>query len=195
MTKLLIVDTETGGLDPSKHSLLSIAFGVWEEGELIDTLSLNIQHETYTVSQRAMAINKIDLREELPNAFSPEQAKEIIWKFTGVHFGMDRAPLVGQNVPFDIGFMKAFFNEKEYDDLFSHRSIDTASIMRFLHVAGIADFPKASLDDGIRYFNISIPESERHTALGDVFATAELLQQLINLMQGGLTNGETHNHY
>ena len=34
MTRLLVVDTETGGLDPTRHSLLSFAGVVWEEGEI-----------------------------------------------------------------------------------------------------------------------------------------------------------------
>ncbi len=33
--KLLFIDTETGGLDPDKHSLLSIAMVVWEDMEII----------------------------------------------------------------------------------------------------------------------------------------------------------------
>ena len=30
MARLLFIDTETGGLDPEKHSLLSVGFVVWD---------------------------------------------------------------------------------------------------------------------------------------------------------------------
>ena len=35
--RLLFIDTETGGLDPQKHSLLSLALVVWEKREILDS--------------------------------------------------------------------------------------------------------------------------------------------------------------
>lgn len=177
MTKLLFVDTETGGLDPAKHSLLTVALAVWEEGEVIDTFEIEIFHKEYVVTQKAMEINKIDLRVASPDAYDTVQSQAKIRTFIRSHFGNELAPLVGQNVPFDIGFLKVFFGPL-YGTIFSHRAIDTATLMRFFHIAGEADFPKASLDDGIAYYGIHIDDDKRHTALGDTLATVELYNRL-----------------
>ena len=43
MTKLLVVDTETGGLHPDRCSLLTLGAVVWEDGRLIATTLTNHQ--------------------------------------------------------------------------------------------------------------------------------------------------------
>lgn len=180
MNKLLIIDTETGGLDSTKNSLLSAAFGVWQDGELTDTMSVNIKHDVYHVTAKALEINKIDIATW--EGHSPKKAKSIIEKFVEKHFE-DRPTVVGQNVHFDINFLTAFFGKAEYDEIFSHRAIDTATIIRFLNDSGVTNMKGAWLDAAIEYFGIKIEQKDRHTAYGDVIATAAVYNQLLRTIQ------------
>lgn len=177
--KLLFVDTETGGLEPGKHSLLEVALGVWEEGEITKTRNLPLVHDTYHVTQKALEINKIDLREPREGLYTPDAARMIITEFIQDNFDGDKAVLVGQNIHFDIGFLTELFTKPVYEELFSHRTIDTASVLRFMNMAGIVDTGGSGLSDAIKAFNIEIPEEDRHTALGDIKATAAVFNKLL----------------
>lgn len=185
--KLLFIDTETGGLDPQQHSLLEVAFGVWDDGVIIDTLNLPIYHEVYNVTQQAMSINKIDLRKN-DGGWTPAGAVTQIQSFIGQHFLDDeeRPALVGQNVGFDVGFLKTLFRPGDYEYTFSHRTIDTASIIRFLQMSGVVQPFGTGLDDAIRYLGIPVEEGARHTALGDVRATAAVFNVLKRIVGGGI---------
>lgn len=90
---LLFVDTETGGLDPQKHSLLEAHFVAYKDNEILGDLHLPINSMEFTVTQRALQVNQIDLRthEGLPvgNAFLELKA------FIEKHFGEERPYLAG----------------------------------------------------------------------------------------------------
>jgi DNA polymerase III subunit epsilon len=178
--KLLFIDTETGGLEPGKHSLLSASFGVWESGEITDVLDIHIQEKEYVVTQRALEINKIDLR--VPrNGYTTAGAKRAIVAFLNAHYGEEKAVIVGQNIHFDIGFITALFSKADYEVHFSHRTIDTASILRFTDMAGITNIGGSGLSDAIKYFGIQVPEEKRHTSLGDIYATATVFNKLLEV--------------
>lgn len=177
--RLLFIDTETGGLDPLKHSLLEVALAVWEDGVVLDTLELRIAHDVYHVTETALEINGHDVARgpRVPE----DEAVRLIDKLLFVHFGFEKPTLVGQNVQFDIGFMKQLYRPELYEKTFSHRVIDTASVLRFLKLAGVADLPGSGLDDAMSYFGVQVREDKRHTALGDVFALVGVFNGLRDL--------------
>lgn len=180
MTKLLFIDTETGGTDPNTHSILTAAFAVWEDGEVVDTLELSIVHEAYVVTSKAMEVNGIDLKAH--KGISPFQAQFVIQEFVARHFD-EKPTIVGQNVQFDEGFLKALLGSSTYEGIFSHRVIDTASILRFLQLSGSLDVGGSGLSDAIKFFGIQMGD-ERHTALGDVLATVVVFNKLLEHMKG-----------
>lgn len=184
MTKLLMVDTETGGLDPHTHSLLSVGLAVWEDGSIIDTLEVNIKHDTYNVTAGALRVNRIDLSQE-EGKVTPSVAVTRIQLFISEHFEYPEKPtVVGQNVQFDMGFLKALFGHIPYEATFSHRFIDTASIARFLQLSGASEVRGSGLSDLIAYYNIQVEENERHTALGDCIVTAKVFNAMLDEMKG-----------
>ncbi len=68
--RLLFIDTETGGLNPDKHSLLSLAMVVWEDMEIIDSQELLINDGKLSVTEEALSINKIDIEKHKQSAIS-----------------------------------------------------------------------------------------------------------------------------
>ena len=43
--KLLITDTDTGGLDPTKQDVLTLAFAVWEDNKILDKIEFKVSKE------------------------------------------------------------------------------------------------------------------------------------------------------
>ena len=180
--KLLFIDTETGGLNPDKHSLLSLAMVVWQNKELIDSQEILIKDGQLSVTEEALSINKIDIENHKKLALPSSQAFERCIKFISQHFpDQKQITLAGHNVHFDVAFLKVFFsqNNTRFSTYFSHRIIDTSSILYYLHLAGHLKEKAISSDEAFALFNIQV--DGRHTALGDAVATAELFNKLLDL--------------
>ena len=183
-SRLLFIDTETGGLDPDKHSLLSVAMVVWENMEVIDSQELLINDGKLIVTDEALAINRIDIEKHKKSAISPSQAIEKILQFIGRHFPRERRiTIAGHNVQFDLAFLKILFSQdkKDISKFFSHRIIDTSSILHYLYLAGHIKQKAISSEEAFELFEIKV--EGRHTALGDAVATAELFNKLLYLIK------------
>lgn len=95
---------------------------------------------------------------------------------------MRKLELVGHNVAFDIRFLKKLINDYrcvsnlEYDDIFSHRNIDTYPIVGFLSDCEFFNSKVGSLESLCKYFNIE--NKNAHNALSDVEATAKIYYTL-----------------
>jgi DNA polymerase III epsilon subunit-like protein len=182
--RLLFIDTETGGLDPNKHSLLSLAMVIWEDMEIIDSQEILINDGILSATKEALSINKIDIEKHKQSAISSPQAIEQIFLFISNHFPRQRKiTLAGHNVHFDADFLRAFFsaNNKNFSKYFSHRIIDTSSILYYLYLAGHIKHRAISSDEAFDLFDIKV--EGRHTAIGDAIATTKLFTRLLYLIK------------
>jgi DNA polymerase III epsilon subunit-like protein len=183
--KTLFIDTETGGISPDEASLLSVGFAVWMDGEIIDTKEIFIKHDLFKISPQAMIINKINLLELIGKAKEPQSVINEIRIFLKRNFPNSLGNIVigGHNTNFDINFLRKFLSDYNinFDEFFSHRFIDTASILKYLFYAGKLELDLSSSEKAFDYFNIKV--DNRHSALGDAVATAELFTCLINVVK------------
>lgn len=184
-SRLLFVDTETGGLDPNKYSLLSIGLVVWDacDGVLFEKEML-IKHKEYHVSTSAQRINHFDQQIHEQTAISSKTAINVFYEIKNQFFVDETTiPLAGHNVSFDILFIRKFFqdNKRSFENLFSHRSVDTYSIVRFLVNCGRLPEYINSSAKAFSHFGITV--QGRHTSLGDARATAELYTKMLDLMK------------
>lgn len=177
--KIIVFDTETGGLDPQEHSLLQVGILVCEDGVVLDKLKINIIHENYVVTERAMEINRIDLTSHTGS--TAHEAVEEITAFVKKHFSKP-AQVLGHNVPFDVGFLKELFKSvgANYDRVFSYRLLDTSSIARFLIFAGIIP-DGGSLGQLAKQFGVEFDQDSLHDALVDCEVTYKLLIEMTNM--------------
>ncbi|MFH1958460.1 MAG: 3'-5' exonuclease [bacterium] len=181
----LFVDTETGGLDADKYSILSLGCAIASRDEILKTLEIKIR-EPRIVTGGGLNINKIDLNEHAKEAIPPE---EVVKKFLSFVLEtpdiyrneLGKIILFGHNVYFDISFIRRlfFFTKYNYKDTFSHRNMDTASILKYLHFKDILKEDISSLSAALKYFGIR--GGQRHVALDDAVLTAKLFQKLMNL--------------
>ncbi|BDU78222.1 3'-5' exonuclease [Mesoterricola sediminis] len=183
---LLFVDTETGGVDPRKHSLLSVAFVVGDGPKVINSLEVLIRHEPFVVSAGGMRVNRIDLVRHAEAALEPRMAMDVMGVFLDQHFPHRCKPVIlaGHNVAFDQAFLETFWEGLgiPFESRFGHRTVDTHAIAAALRDAGrlpLEDLGSSSL---FAHFGIEVPEEKRHTALGDALATFELYWKLVGRM-------------
>jgi len=131
--RLLIIDTETGGLDPRKNAILEVAGVVWERnpgqaGRILGKFRYDVHDPSGICEPRALEINGIDPARN--NGMSPEIVVALIEKFIqevylddcdgAFHLLMnprvggcpciEKIVLAGHNVGFDVGFLKRLYD-------------------------------------------------------------------------------------
>lgn len=180
----LFLDTETGGLDPRSHSLLSLGLVVGDAAGTVESQEILIRHEPYVVTGGGMKVNRIDLAKHHETALAPLEALDQLDKFLNRNFfERSRITLVGHNVAFDQAFLSAFLLSmgRDPEERFHHRIVDTHSIASALRDAGKLNIERLSSDSLFQHFDIQVPAASRHTALGDSLATFELYWKLVEL--------------
>jgi DNA polymerase-3 subunit epsilon len=180
--KILFIDTETGGLDPKNHSLLSVGLVLWRECKIFDIQEVFVNDGKLNATREALEINGIDLDQHRKTSVAPGKAIRQMIQFMKRNFDTSELiTLAGHNVGFDISFVRFLFESQNYRfaDYFSHRSIDTSSILHYLYFTGKLESKIVSSTDAFKHFGIEV--AGRHTALGDAIATAELFTKLIEL--------------
>ncbi len=186
MTRLLVFDTETGGLDASRHSLLTLGLVAWQDGHILEATELAVKHEPYVVTGGGMKVNRIDLATHHATASEPAQVVVELETFCTRHFGQGSITLVGHNIAFDRAFLGAFLASQgiALEPRFHHRTVDTHALAFGLQQAGRLPASVRLSSDGLfAHFGIQVPPEKRHTALGDALATAELYDKLLGLMR------------
>ncbi len=183
--KFLFVDTETGGLDPNRCSILSVGLAVLSNEGLVGEIEIAVREPEIKADKKALEINRIVLEEHAKTALGPKEAVEQILaflkKWPDLFSSWDRIVLFGHNVFFDIEFLKRLFSftDHKYEDVFSHRIVDTSSILRYLHLKGVFKEDISNLDAALDHFGIN--EFPRHQALKDAVLTAKLFQELLRI--------------
>lgn len=177
----LFLDTETGGLDPAEHSLLTAHFALVdsESLETLKELSLAIRpSEVYKVTAGALMVNKINLADHWQAAQPAWEAADQLRAFLGEPH--ERPPLVpvGWNVGFDINFVRQQLLP-EWGELVSYRTIDLQSVVRFLADAGV--MPKVNgLAGAAEFFGLNI--SGHHDAAFDTRLTMKVFRKVRDLV-------------
>ena len=180
----LFLDTETGGVDPERHSLLSIGMVVGRGREVVAQTEIFIRHDPYVVTAGGLEVNRIDLVTHHKRAMEPMAAWEAMQVFLEPHIpAQEKIILVGHNISFDRAFLDAFLKSVGQDPgtRFSHRSIDTHAIAAMLKDAGRIPSSVALNSSGLfDHFQVNIPPADRHTALGDALGTYQLYWRMVD---------------
>lgn len=188
---ILVVDTETTGLDPAKNNLIEFAAILLNpdltEKARFDSGVMNLVRPG-GVEQSAMDVNKIPMEHVLTGYNPADKAYEFIaWldeqmgnainsESLGLKF--NRVLFAGHNAKFDWGFMGQWFEDSKLPnavDRFSHRIIDSQTIA-WAELVFNGRFESASLSNCKEHYGIT---AVAHRAMSDAEATAELLRRLL----------------
>jgi len=200
----LFFDCETGGLDESVHSLLTAYFAIYDENfKLIEDLDLKLKPENgklVTVPE-ALKVTGIDIEEHLkdPETITYSEGKALLLKMLTKHKIKGKRKHYrpsGQNVGFDINFVKAqLTGVDDFNSMIHHRPIDTLSITTILQDIGILPKDLGNLGSLVDYFKI--PMGNAHDAKEDIRMTVDVYKSitklLIGLRDSGVSNAGNSN--
>jgi DNA polymerase-3 subunit epsilon len=191
--RLLLIDTETGGLDASRHSILSLAALVLNyDGQIIDEMyTLINEGELLVTEQSALKVNGLTVERVREEGVTPLYAVGMLFEMLKTHDMIEGVTIVAHNAKFDFEFLKRLFrvagiNESVFNLWFTHRTICTQAGAGLLVQAGVVKADSTSLDSLCAAAKITIDRSNGHNALLDATATAHLFQWLLRRCQEGL---------
>jgi DNA polymerase-3 subunit epsilon len=167
----VVFDTETTGLSPATDEIVQIAAvrivnGRRVEGEVFDTL-VDPGRAIPPGSTEVHGITDQMVR----GAPSVPQAAAAFHDFAR------GAVLVAHNAPFDLEFLRR--TERATGRAFDHPVLDTVLISAVVY----GQLDEHTLDALCARLGIVIPESARHTAIGDTIATAEAFLKLMPMLR------------
>ena len=187
--KLLAMDTETGGLDPS-YDVLTVYMAVLDENHaVVDELDLKLKPDNRApvVSEGAMKVNKIDLPSllENPETLTYSQAREVILSFLQKNsIPGKRSSFIplGHNVGFDLNFINAHLvPEKEWRKQVHYGVLDTSIICTFFKFSGLWPKEIGNLGSIVDYLGLTL--SNAHDAKADTLATVEVFKKMAALLK------------
>jgi len=168
----VVFDTETTGLEPQRDDEIVSIAGVRIvnarvlSGERFDQL-VNPGRRIPPASTRVHGISDDDVRTAPP----------IDGVVPAFHAFVDDGVLVAHNAAFDMSFLSK--HQRRLGVVFNQPVLDT--VLLAAHVFGPSE--RLTLDALVERFEITLPERERHTALGDARATALVFLRLMALLE------------
>ena len=177
--RFLACDTETGGLDPSQHDLLTLHMKVLDENlEVLDQISVALKHPVYRVSASALKVNNIDLVKHDQVAVPVEVAGNMLINFLGTHSRAEKLLFMAHNVPFDKGFIEATFGDlmKPYLDYHTFDTVTLGVVEKILGTLGA----RQSLSLGKIADTLGLEKGEAHTAEGDVVTMVNYFKNFVS---------------
>jgi DNA polymerase III epsilon subunit-like protein len=194
-----VMDTETTGLDPAYHEVIQFCClpvdsnFVPMKGILPFYCNLKPEYPE-RVDPKALEINKLKLTDIMVNGLERMQAAALFEKwFEKLNircnkFGNpNKITALGQNLAFDIPFVKAWLGVEEYERYFHYHYRDTM-------IAALACNDRAAMRTekvpfskvSLQYMatTLGVPTDRAHDALQDCLTTAEVYRRI--LLRGGI---------
>lgn len=186
LNKVLVIDVETTGFEPSKHACIEIGGVLLDESLHVERefSSLIAPWEGSAIMQQAMEVNRITV-EELRTAPLVDQVVKLFHQ----EFNLDNEKplLAGWNVWFDMSFLRDLYGRAQRKWPFTHRLLDVQSIISFhLLMAGV------SQEKAITKF---LNDQQAHRALLDARHTGRLLQLFSQRYLSDLSDASIHLQY
>lgn len=168
------MDTETTGLDPTKHELLEVAaIRTSPDGKtIIKTYEAKLKPlHLETAEPKALQINgynSTDWADEM--CAKPEIVVDELQKMAG------NTVLVGQNVSFDEGFLTPLFTRLKMKAPWGYHKVDTVALAWPLFC--YTPMEGLSLEKVCRFLGVT--EMPKHRALADAMACREIYLRLMS---------------
>jgi DNA polymerase III epsilon subunit-like protein len=172
------IDTETGGLFPESHPLLQVGIGVYtlDETTMLDTTLLEVewnlkpsQFPGKTLDPNAMAVNHLNPEELEANGLDVAEVSAQIVDIVKKH---KNAVILGQNLPFDLNFIRSYLTPEAWAAIDSLRRKDLLDVSLDYNLLTWTDdgrMPSRSLGKMAARLNVINPDA--HRALADAVTT------------------------
>ncbi|MNQ32099.1 hypothetical protein D3C85_454860 [compost metagenome] len=193
----VVLDVETGGLKPGRHSLLEVGMVAYKDGQITGEFSSYVAADEYIVMPKAMEVNGLNLAEVAAKGLWPMELVLAIIKFIKESFdSKDDYQLLGHNLSLDKYMMKHLFEQagQDMDDHMSYRMVDTTTMIALCKELGLLpeDTPR-SLHKVAEQLNV-LKRGSEHTALGDAHTTLAVYEELLRLLKGAMDGTDNRLH-
>lgn len=187
---LLVIDTETGGVNASEHALLQVAAVVvsrenvnseWvpvkDDPESEATFNHFIApHTGLKLTEEALAINQLDYDWILNNGEEETEVIKRLVEFASQYRNDRLFPvLCGWNIHFDIAFLEAAFKRSVVPWPFTMISLDVGQRWRWDNIQLYDNYIFGGITEAA---NMLLGAPVKHDALADVRLTIDLLNVL-----------------
>lgn len=178
-----VIDTETTGLDPEKHALVQVAFGLKSDlrnKHFDEVAEFKMTYGRYYVDSRALEVNGLTIEDldKWPDRETSITAMQDWIADKVTMYGKLRP--IGHNYKFDEGFLIQVCGVAGYAAQFSRDFLDTKVIALFVDEAKGRTKNSYSLDSLRNYYHIS--RAGNHEAMKDIRDTAEILRKLMDAL-------------
>lgn len=182
--RILVFDSETGGLDSKTHSVFSVGalVGDLETGEIIDQFEALHKLESidaYKFTAKAIEIHGITPSQAMAEGLETEAIRE---RFMDLWHDHGAQIMGGHNVSFDVRMMAHQIygiEPQEFEANFTYRFIDSMPLIRLF--AGNDNIKSgASLSQTVKAFGIDMSDfgkNKFHAALFDSIACFRILHK------------------
>jgi len=192
--QICVIDTETTGLNPEWHEMIQICIlpldsNIQPRRDVLPFYIELIPEHPERADPKAMEINRLSFAKIAQRGLDREKAKDVFeeWaqklKLPQTKYGKKKQILpLGQNYPFDMGFIKAWLGHEMYNQYFHYGFRDTKIVATYLndraamHAEKIP-FNKLSLGSLAKKLNVT--HEKAHDALSDCQTTAEIYRQFL----------------
>lgn len=182
--KVFWFDTETSGLDPQKNGIISLAYAVEIDGEIVEEGLLYSNCRGKEISPRALEVNGFRFADVhvFPDPRRMYDALKSVFENYVDRFDRgDRFIAGGYNVGFDMGFLRQLWSEsgdKYFYSYFGYAFVDPSQIFRFLQYAGAIEGGSAGKLSELAHLMGVEGHEKAHDALIDVRMTIEVTRRL-----------------
>lgn len=184
--KVICTDTETTGVDVSKHGICTLAAIVYIDGKEVDCLELKFNPKTYNrpveINPQALEVNGLteaELESFTPSATAFNDFIAFLEKYINRYDKNDKFEVMGYNSQFDTAFIRAWFldnNHYYYGSYFKNYDLDVFALVKWRNYYEKWNLPNLKLGTVCSFFGVELTEA--HTALADIRATVELERKL-----------------
>lgn len=177
--KVLVLDTETGGLDPDKYSLLTVGAVIGDivTGEIAESKEWPILWKDYVAHAEALEVNKLDIEELRRTGIDPNKVAE---ELSSMYVRHGITLLAGHNLKFDIRFLcKQLFKitESEFEREFTRFAFDTQSISVLFQASHNITLQSGSLAQTAKALGVKKRSGDLHNALVDALLCFDVLHK------------------
>lgn len=193
MDRFLGHDSETGGLDPTRHSLLTYYAGIYtldlatKKFTLHDELDLKLRPASgdYCVTAEAMGVNKIDLAKHDKVAITYEEGGEKLYYFLKKHSddGKNRLIRMGHNEAFDRDMVINYLLKLRVFQLFTDYGgvLDSMGMARERKITGRLPWnTRFRLQTLAEFLGVHVDPSQLHTCKGDVNLMVRCIEKMLS---------------
>lgn len=178
----LWIDTETGGVNPARNALLTMAGWVEEQGRQLERFEYKIKpYKTDVIEAKALEVNKLTIEEIQGFQDSKEVYDDFIAMLDGYinkYDKNDKMVLAGYNAQFDKNFLYHWFKKHGNNYFFSYfygLPMDVGSFVLNYCAKHDLKLPNHKLMTVAEHFGIT---AEFHDAMEDIIVTREVFNRV-----------------